>query len=279
MIDIKNTNELRAFYEKYNNQLKARAEDGRKINLDKYMNPLSSEHIERYNKRFGITFNPHKNYSQFVFARFVESLFNRRYRSYLSSNTELMKELAIALGGFDVDKYQFIYEADYKALEKSIEGNPTFPTLNRVLNNAYRKEIVYRGVHTIAQFIKKQKYKNPVKKQYSSFDEYFKDVSDMFVLDDIKKLYGIGFALFADAIKEAGIIDIVKPDLHIVNILNEEFRDKTDKEFKIPTSMNEFKKILEIFYELAKTNNKTIYDVDKVLWMVRAKRGNEFYLD
>ena len=37
--------------------------------------------------------------------------------------------------------------------------------------------------------------KNPVKKQYSSFDEYFKDVSDMFVLDEIKKIIWYWFCI------------------------------------------------------------------------------------
>jgi hypothetical protein len=81
-----------------------------------------------------------------------------------------------------------------------------------------------------------------------------------------KEIYGLGFALACDALKELGYLQYAKPDVHLKDVFYklELVSDKED--------FSTYKSILK----MAETVNKTPYCVDKIFWLICS--GN-FYLD
>lgn len=81
-----------------------------------------------------------------------------------------------------------------------------------------------------------------------------------------KEIYGLGFALACDALKELGYSQYAKPDVHLKDVF-----------FKLGLVANKedfstYKSILN----MAETVNKTPYYVDKIFWLICS--GN-FYLN
>ena len=80
-----------------------------------------------------------------------------------------------------------------------------------------------------------------------------------------REIYGLGFALSCDFLKELGYDQYPKPDIHLIDIFSElglSNRDEYDC----------YKEIIR----MARYVNETPYKVDKVFWLICS--GN-FYLD
>ncbi len=80
------------------------------------------------------------------------------------------------------------------------------------------------------------------------------------------EVYGIGFPLACDFLKELGYQDFCKPDVHLKKILEALHLSESDNDYVV------FKAIVRI----ARSNNTTPYAVDKTFWLIGS--GN-FYHD
>ncbi len=79
-----------------------------------------------------------------------------------------------------------------------------------------------------------------------------------------KEIFGFGFALACDFLKEAGYDGYPKPDVHLMDVFEKSgLCDRNDYEV--------FKTIIEV----AETVGKTPYEVDKRIWLVCT--GNFYY--
>ena len=123
-----------------------------------------------------------------------------------------------------------------------------------------------KGVISSAIFLSEFKDKKDFDDFVKSFqkNKYYREALPM-LLD--KEIFGFGFALACDFLKEAGYVSYAKPDVHLMDIFKESrLCKKNDADYKV------FKTIIE----LAEVVGKTPYEVDKRIWLVCT--GN-FYLD
>jgi hypothetical protein len=106
---------------------------------------------------------------------------------------------------------------------------------------------------------------------------YLNEQNDIFdiKIDPFKqiKVFNMKTALYWDAIKESNLLDIAKPDTHIIDVLNSSFNLNLPK-----NQMADYEVIRSLFEKIAEANSMTIYQVDKILWLVCAKDKNAFYL-
>lgn len=79
-----------------------------------------------------------------------------------------------------------------------------------------------------------------------------------------KSIYGMGFAIACNTIKDLGFVDYSKPDTHLISVMHDCGLASNDVE--------------EVFYkirDIAKDNNDTPFNVDRMIWLVCS--GNYFY--
>lgn len=110
---------------------------------------------------------------------------------------------------------------------------------------------------------------------FSQFDDFnsFKLWADDFAHDKKTQallpvlisfeIYGIGFPLACDFLKEIGYRNFGKPDVHIINIFEQ--LDLIGKQF---TAKNRDYLILQAIQRIAKNNNTDAYCVDKTFWLI-----------
>jgi len=79
-----------------------------------------------------------------------------------------------------------------------------------------------------------------------------------------KEIFGLGFALSCDFIKELGYTEYPKPDVHIKDIFYE-FGLSEDSDYSA------YKAVIE----MARIVNETPYKVDKVFWLISS--GNYYF--
>lgn len=109
--------------------------------------------------------------------------------------------------------------------------------------------------------------------QFSGYDDFKKWV-DFFDQDDrarhalpmilSNEIYGLGFALACDFLKEIGYISFGKPDVHIKDIFHE---------LKLSISTSDYF-VLKDIDRIAKNVGKSSYHVDKLFWLIGS---GEFY--
>tara|TARA_B100000676_G_scaffold113046_1_gene112723 strand:- start:1171 stop:1995 length:825 start_codon:yes stop_codon:yes gene_type:complete len=73
------------------------------------------------------------------------------------------------------------------------------------------------------------------------------------------EIYGLGFPLACDFLKELGFINYGKPDIHIIEIF--------EALELIPRKSGNYQ-VLKAIIRIAESNNKTPYDVDKLFWLI-----------
>lgn len=75
------------------------------------------------------------------------------------------------------------------------------------------------------------------------------------------EIYGYGFALACDFLKELGFVEYGKPDVHLKDIFTElKLIDNDSKSIEI--------KILRALDKIANANQVTSYNVDKIFWLI-----------
>nr|QNO44219.1 hypothetical protein JAFNDAPN_00001 [Methanosarcinales archaeon ANME-2c ERB4]QNO46539.1 hypothetical protein HKKCGBCL_00016 [Methanosarcinales archaeon ANME-2c ERB4] len=120
---------------------------------------------------------------------------------------------------------------------------------------------VFSASHFLSQFSELEEFDNFVSQFY--LNEYTR-VALPLLLE--KEVFGLGFALACDFLKENGYPKFVKPDVHIKAIFHGIGISKSDSDYDI------FKDVIRFSEDI----KELPYCVDKLFWLVGSGR---FYLD
>lgn len=236
--------------------------------LDVYYEPLNDAHINYLADSFGINHELLVDKRNFYFTRFVTSLFNSSYTNYMN-NIERRKALSKILDSFNFDKFM---HNKTSLLERIL----TDDVLNQISNDGI-KESMSQSICDIHRFIKKHfdEMEQYSKMNATNIEDYMKIIDKMIKLNSKKtdKIHGFGIALYSDALKETGIIDIVKPDVHILDFYAKIKGIDTEK---IKTNQSLMLELSKFFYDFSRATNESIYKIDKKIWITCSR--NPFYL-
>ena len=124
------------------------------------------------------------------------------------------------------------------------------------VNNADSKKNFWRrwakGIMDSCRYL--TKFKTP-----KDFNDYFRSFNgDLGGVEEIKdSIWGIGFALSCNILKDLGFTDYCKPDTHLIDVLSKTgFCGKDQR---------------TVFYkvrQIAKANNITPYHLDSIIWLI-----------
>jgi len=164
-------------------------------------------------------------------------------------------------------KIFFEYNSD-AILEKYTDANlyelfcETFPVNNRdSKNNLWHR--YSKAVISAAKFISTFKSAKDFDEFILSFS-YNRYSSAALPMLLEKEVFGLGFTLACDFLKELGYSQYPKPDIHIKEIF-------TALDLCDDTDYDAFKAVIE----MAEINNDTAYNVDKIFWLIGS--GNFYF--
>ena len=156
--------------------------------------------------------------------------------------------------------YKFNPQTIWKHYYKSDKG--ILREFKKKLKDKFKKskttwENYARYIYSAASFLKEFDDVDDFKKfaKNFSYNTYTKSCLPMLLAQEIE---GFGFALACDCLKELGIIDCPKPDVHIIKIL------KGLKLIKKEDSYLAYKQMIEMANEIG----CTAYELDKVFWLI-----------
>ena len=279
VLDINKDGKL--FYERSLEFLKLKAISFKENdNLDDYFDPFSESHVIALKTDFeNEKLNPVSNYEQYCFARFVKSWFNGSYKNAINISKH-GKEINLLLEDFKVDKDNNLNGLCLFNKVIKNEGNQ-FENLNKI-NPKYRILEFCEGVSSIHNIIKDKHYLERLSSEIYDmrFEDYIAVVQSKINQEITKDLVGMGLTLLSDAIKESNIIDVVKPDLHIIRVLNAVFELKLKES---PSNDKEYEKVVSAMWkiyqqvkaETYKNKKLNLYIIDKIIYLSCAS----FYLD
>ena len=175
-----------------------------------------------------------------------------------------ISKLSDILCGFDPEKVLREYST-WEGLFIAIADSPYTPTGRMDRNNNKNYWVIFcKAILSISRFLSSYK-------SIEEFDEFVKG----FYINEYSRLalplllkqeiFGFGFALACDFLKENGYPEFIKPDTHINDIANGLGISDSKVDFQI------FKDVVTYCRRI----NKLPYEVDKLFWLVGS--GN-FYL-
>ena len=186
-----------------------------------------------------------------VMRQFAISLQNRqRVKNSIDfkENEPQLKNILYKFNPHDIyNQYKGGKEKILQALKKELEFKKSETTWKNYAEYIY----------SAASFLKEFKDVDDFKKfaKNFSYNTYTKSCLPMLLAQEIK---GFGFALACDCLKELGIIDCPKPDVHIIKILKElELIEEEDQYLA-------YKQMIKMANEIG----CTAYELDKVFWLI-----------
>jgi hypothetical protein len=230
-----------------NTKLKFIYEEARNFLTDKVGEDILKKHLDYYHNC-----NP-KTICD-VFKQMVQSLKNKQ--GYVNFIAEVDQMQSI-LQNFDPQKIVTKYEHRWKSLFDDFKK--TFGSNYRMdINNKRNAWVMYsKGVLSCANFLSNFE-------SLEKFDEFIKS----FFLNEFtiaalpmlleKEIFGFGFPLACDFLKELGYYQYGKPDVHLKDIFMELKFVESDSDYEI------FKKIVKI--GLIVKQDPVI--VDKIFWLI-----------
>ena len=202
-----------------------------------------------------------KSLQDLLFAM-LDSIKNRQS---MPNTIGKINKLRPCLEGFDPIKVVEKYDSDWKEMFRTIQHNCTPPGRMDINNSRTYWVIFCKSIisasHFLSEFSSKEEFDNFVSQFY--LNEYTR-LSLPLLLG--KEIYGMGFALACDFLKENGYPKFVKPDGHIIAIFYEIGISKSDYDYDV------FKDVIRF----SETINELPYRVDKLFWLVGS---GYFYLD
>ena len=160
-----------------------------------------------------------------------------------------------------VEKYDDSWEKLFKTIEKEYK-----PLGKMVIDNPRSYWVIFcKSVISASRFLSR----------FSNLDEFNKFVSQFYLNEYTrvalplllaKEVFGLGFTLACDFLKENGYPKFVKPDVHIKAIFNGIGISKSNLDYDV------FKDVIRFSENI----NELPYCVDKLFWLVGSGR---FYLD
>lgn len=157
------------------------------------------------------------------------------------------------------------YSDDWKKLFDTIKNNYE-PPGRMVVNNPKSYWVIFcksiiSASYFLSQFQNKKKFDNFVSQFY--LNEYTRAALPLLLE---KEIFGFGFVLACDFLKENGYPKFVKPDVHIKAIFHGIHISKSESDYEI------FKDVIRFSENI----NQLPYCVDKLFWLVGS---GYFYLD
>jgi len=197
-----------------------------------------------------------------VLLRMLKSISNKRG---MPKSIGKVEDLKIYLEDFSSNRILKRYDGDWKKLFMTIKdnhGTNSRMTINKP-NNYW--VIFCKGTISASSFLSKFKSLEDFNEFVKPFlvNEYTKA---SFPLLLSKEIFGLGFALACDFLKEIGYLDFPKPDVHIITIFYGTGISKSKEDYAVFKDVIKFSNVI----------NKTPYQVDKLFWLVGS--GN-FYLN
>lgn len=196
-----------------------------------------------------------------IFERMLESAQNRQMSvNVIGGAIGGVHELGKVLNDFDVTYVLAKYSNEIALLEK-IED--TFELKGKIRVDT--KSLWPKYCNTIlstATFLSQFKNESEFITWINSF---YNDEKSMAVLPLLisTEVYGFGFALVCDFLKELGFINYGKPDVHIKDILTA---------YKFISEKATDYSVLKTMIVIAKDAGVSCYDFDKVLWLIGSGR-------
>jgi hypothetical protein len=160
---------------------------------------------------------------------------------------------------FCFDPYQTHdhYQDKWKKLFKKIQDNYTPPGPMDIKNKNSYWVIFSKGILSGAEFLSQFE-------SYKAFDEFvnsfaFNDISisALPILLD-QEVYGMGFPIASDWLKEIGYSNYCKPDTHTIDILFET---------GVASSQDNYT-VFQTMVRMAKVNNEYPAVIDRLLWLI-----------
>jgi hypothetical protein len=196
-----------------------------------------------------------------VMLRMLKTIPNKQGMPKSIGNVEDLKEY---LEDYDPNRILKRYDGDWKKLFKYIkENHVTNGRMDISKPNNYWV-IFCKGTISAASFLSQFKNLDDFNEFVNPFlvNEYTK-VSLPLLLS--KEVFGLGFALACDFLKEIGYVDFAKPDVHIIAIFYGIGISKSKDQYDVLKEAVRFSKLI----------NKTPYVIDKLFWLVGS---GSFYL-
>lgn len=196
-----------------------------------------------------------------IFRRMVDSLKNKQGYLNFIAKTDDMKEI---LCNFDPKQVLDTYENDWQKLLTAYKT--TFGSRYKIdpTNKRNAWLMFSRGVLSCAKFLSAfhsvEEFDAFVRSFF--FNEY--TIAALPMLLD-KEIFGYGFPLACDFLKELGYTNYGKPDVHLKDIFIQTGIVDTDSEYEI------FKQIVRIGHLV----NREPVIVDKVFWLIGSGIFNE----
>jgi len=233
------------FDEAYKFLLKKLVEEGK---LDK----SGAEKILRNQLDYYLSYKP--NNMTVVFKRMVESLKNKQgYKNFIADTRDMNK----ILFSFDPKRVFEYYGFDWKKLFKNFERKFGKRYKMNIDNQRSSWVIFTKGVISASNFCKEFKNVKNLDTFIKTFllNEYTTAALPMLLE---KEIYGFGFPLACDFLKELGYPDFGKPDVHLKDIFYELGLVERYDDYEV------FKVIVKI----GKATGERPVIVDKVFWLI-----------
>ena len=160
---------------------------------------------------------------------------------------------------FNFDPYQTIahYQDDWKKLFKVIQNNYTPPGPMNIKNKNSYWVIFCKGILSGAEFLSQFE-------SYEAFDNFvngfdFNDISigALPILLD-QEVFGMGFPIACDWLKEIGYSNYCKPDTHTIDILFESGVAPNQDNYTVFQAM----------VRMGRINNEPPAVIDRLLWLI-----------
>lgn len=196
-----------------------------------------------------------------VFWHLVNSLTNK---VGMRATIGAIDPLEPFLFGFDPWQTHSHYQDDWKQLFKTVKAAYTPPGPMNIKNQNSYWVLFCKGILSGAEFLSRFE-------SFNSFDEFvnsfaFNDTSIIalpILLD--QEIYGMGFPLGCDWLKEMGYGDYGKPDTHTIDILYETGVTQSQDNYDV----------LKAMVRMGRVNDELPAVVDRLLWLI----GSGKYVD
>lgn len=192
-----------------------------------------------------------------IFLRFLESAQNANMKAgVIGGSINGIENLKSVLFDFDPKKVFENFQDSEKLLDeivKKLKPNGAIRRTERSIWPKYCKTII-----SMSEFL--SQFKNA--EDFFEWANYFyNDKKSMSALPMIlsEEVYGIGFPLACDFLKELGYINYGKPDVHIKDIF--------EAYNLIPKSATNYQ-ILKAIIRIANNVGVSAYNVDKLFWLI-----------
>lgn len=202
---------------------------------------------------------PEKNVSSLndIFEKMLFSAQSQNmYPKVIGESINGVSNLGKVINSFDIKYVVENYASGEKLLEDIERILKPKGQIRRNKNSLWPKYC--KTIVSVAKFL--YQFKDE-KEFFSWIYNYYNDEKSVSVLPLILSLeiYGFGFALACDFLKDLGFVNYGKPDVHIKDILlGYGFINSTDSDYLV------LKKMINI----SKINKITCFEFDRILWLI-----------